>query len=165
MQLRKVRLVIVLCTFVFAFSIVTQAQTERFRIALTGDESTINPYTYVTGYPGWNMLTLQYDTLYQLDTSGVPQPWLVTNTEVSEDGLTVTLDLHEDVTWQDGEAFTAEDVVFTVNYFKEFNHGRFTRDLRPVESAEADGDYRVILTLTALSPSLELGTLADVPKQ
>jgi peptide/nickel transport system substrate-binding protein len=163
MQLRKVRLVIVLCAFVVAFSMVTHAQVDRFRVALTGDESTINPYTYVTGYPGWNMLTLQYDTLYQLDTSGVPQPWLVTNKEVSEDGLTVTLDLHDDVTWHDGEAFTAEDVVFTVNYFKEYNHGRFTRDLRPVESAEAAGDHRVILTLTALSPSLELGTLADVP--
>lgn len=164
MQLKKLRIALLFLVLVIVFSIVTNAQeASRLRIALTGDESTLNPYTYVTGYPGWNMLTLQYDTLYQTDVNGVPQPWLVSNAETSEDGLTVTLDLRDDVSWHDGEAFTAEDVVFTVNYFKEFNHGRFTRDLRPVESAEADGDYRVILTLTALSPSLELGTLADVP--
>jgi len=164
MQLRKLRLVLVLCILVFASSIFVNAQDiERFRIALIADESTINPYTYVTGYPGWNMLTLQYDTLYQLDTEGVPQPWLVSSAETSDDGLTVTLDLRDDVLWHDGESFTSEDVVFTIEYFKEFNHGRFTRDLRPVETVVAEGDYQVILTLTALTPSLELGTLADVP--
>lgn len=133
------------------------------RVAIAGDESTLTPYTYVTGYPGWNLLTLQYDTLYQLDLEGVPQPWLATGSSVSEDGLTVTLDLRDDVTWHDGEPFTAEDVVFTVNYFKEYPQSRFTRALRPVESAAAEGDHQVILTLAAPTPSLEMGILADVP--
>jgi peptide/nickel transport system substrate-binding protein len=132
-------------------------------MGIVGDESTINPYSYVTGNPGWNMLLLQYDTLYQLDGNGVPQPWLATGSTVSEDGLTVTLDLRDDVTWHDGQAFTAEDVKFTVDYFKEFTQGRFTRDLRPIEAAEVTGDYQVTLTLTAPAPSLEIGTLADVP--
>lgn len=136
---------------------------ESLRMSITDDESTITPYTYVTGYPGWNLLTLQYDTLYQFDLAGVPQPWLVTNSEASEDGLTVTLDLREDVTWNDGEALTAEDVKFTFDYFKEFPHGRFTRDLTPVETTETDGDYRVILTLSAPTPNLEQSILADVP--
>lgn len=136
---------------------------EKVRMSITDDESTITPYTYVTGYPGWNLLTLQYDTLYQFDLAGVPQPWLVTNAEASEDGLTVTLDLREDVTWNDGEALTAEDVKFTFDYFKEFPHGRFTRDLTPVEATETDGDYRVVLTLSAPTPNLEQSILADVP--
>ena len=76
--------------------------TEQLRLAVIGDESTLNPYTYVTGYPGWNLLTLQYDTLYQLDIDGVPQPWLATAATSSEDGLTFTLDLREDVVWHDG---------------------------------------------------------------
>lgn len=152
--------------FAFALTFVASAQdssAERVRLAITGDESTINPYTYVTGYPGWNLLLLQYDTLYQLDASGVPQPWLVTSAETSDDGLTVTLNLRDDVLWHDGEAFTAEDVVFTVNYFKEFVHGRFTRALGPIAAVEANGDYGVTLTLSAPAPSLELGTFADVP--
>ena len=139
-------------------------EAEQLRMAIVGDESTLTPYTYVTGYPGWNLLLLQYDTLYQLDGQGVPQPWLATGSEVSEDGLTVTIDLRDDVAWHDGEPFTAADVKFAFEYYKEHTEaGRFTRDLRPVESVEVEGDTRIILTLSAPAPSLELGTLADVP--
>lgn len=138
-------------------------QVERLRVAVVGDEGTLTPYTYVTGYPGWNLLTLQYDTLYQLDLQGIPQPWLATAATVSEDGLTVTLDLRNDVKWHDGEAFTAEDVKFTIEYFKAHSQSRFTRDLRPVEAVAVEGDARVILTLSAPAPALKLGTLADVP--
>jgi peptide/nickel transport system substrate-binding protein len=139
-------------------------ETTQLRIAIVGDESTLTPYTYVTGYPGWNLLLLQYDTLYQLDADGQPQPWLATGAEVSEDGLTVTIDLRDDVTWHDGEPFTATDVKFAYDYFQTNTQaGRFTRDLRPVAATEVDGDYRVVLTLAAPAPSLELGTLADVP--
>ncbi|MCE7981718.1 MAG: hypothetical protein DYG89_11030 [Caldilinea sp. CFX5] len=138
-------------------------QVERLRVAVVGDESTLTPYTYVTGYPGWNLLTLQYDTLYQLDLNGIPQPWLATSATLSEDGLTVTLELRTDVKWHDGEAFTAEDVQFTFDYFKAHSQSRFTRDLRPVASVAVDGESRVILTLSAPAPALELGTLADVP--
>ena len=163
MKKRKIWMFLVLI-MVLALPLSLQAQsTEQLRMGIIGDESTLNPYSYVTGNPGWNMLLLQYDTLYQLDGDGIPQPWLATGTTVSDDGLSVTLDLRDDVVWHDGEAFTAEDVKFTVDYFKEFPHGRFSRDLRPVESAEVTGDYQVTFTLTAPSPSLEIGTLADVP--
>jgi peptide/nickel transport system substrate-binding protein len=140
-----------------------EGAVEQLRVAIIGDESTLNPYTYVTGYPGWNLLTLQYDTLYQLDMNGVPQPWLVTAAETSEDGLMVTLDLREDVSWHDGEPLTAEDVKFTFDNFVVNTQGRFTRALRPVASTEVEGDYRVIITLAAPAPSLQLSTLADVP--
>ncbi len=138
-------------------------QVARLAVAIVGDESTLTPYTYVTGYPGWNLLTLQYDTLYQVDLDGVPQPWLATAATVSEDGLSVTLPLRDDVSWHDGEPFTAEDVKFTIDYFKEYPQSRFSRDLRPVESVAVTGEFEVVLQLSAPSPSLELGTLADVP--
>ena len=133
------------------------------RLAIPGTENSVNPYTYRTGYPGWNMLLLQYDTLMQLDTDGLPQPWLATNVETSEDGLTITLDLRDDVTWHDGEAFTADDVKFTVEYYKEFNHGRWTRNVGSIESVETDGDYKVIFTMSAPTPGFELATLAETP--
>lgn len=135
----------------------------RLRLALVGDESTLTPYTYVTGYPGWNLLTLQYDTLYQLDLNGVPQPWLATSATVSADGLTVTLELRDDVTWHDGQPLTAADVKFTFDYFQANQQGRFTRDLRPVAATAVDGEGNIVVTLKAPAPSLQLGTLADVP--
>ncbi len=54
------------------------AQVEKVRIAIAKDESSANPYTYVTGYPGWYMMMLQYDTLYQVNAKGEPSPWLAT---------------------------------------------------------------------------------------
>ncbi len=135
----------------------------QLRIGILGDESTLTPYSYVTGYPGWNMLMLQYDSLYQLDLDGVPQPWLVSEASTSDDGLTITLDLKEGITWHDGEPLTAEDVQFTVEYYKSTNQGRFARALGPVETVTVEGDQRVVMTLSAPSPSFELGALADVP--
>jgi peptide/nickel transport system substrate-binding protein len=49
-------------------------------------------------------------------------PDLVTDVEVSEDGLTYTYTIRDDVLWSDGEPLTAEDVAFTLNLYKT-NHG------------------------------------------
>jgi peptide/nickel transport system substrate-binding protein len=116
-QLRKLWLgLIILLALPFGVQAGPASQAvEQLRMGIIGDESTLNPYSYVTGNPGWNMLLLQYDTLYQLDGDGIPQPWLATSAAVSDDGLTVTLDLREGVSWHDGESFTAEDVKFTVD--------------------------------------------------
>jgi peptide/nickel transport system substrate-binding protein len=139
------------------------AQVERLRMAIVGDESTINPYTYVTGFPGWNLLMLQYDALMHVDADGVPQPWLASAVEVSEDGLTYTITLRDGILWNDGTPMTADDVVFTVEQFREHPMGRFTRALRSVVTATAPAPNQVVFTLAAPDPSLPLATLADVP--
>ena len=134
------------------------------RAAITGDEGTLNPYTYVTGFPGWNLLMLQYDSLMQIDTEGLPQPWLASSVETSEDGLVYSIELVEGVTWHDGEPLTADDVVFTIEYFTTNPAAsRFARDLNGVEGAEATGDVSVEITLAAPNPSFPLRALADVP--
>ena len=43
------------------------------------------------------------------------EPNLARSWEISEDGLTWAFHLREDVRWNDGEPFTADDVVFTFN--------------------------------------------------
>ena len=139
------------------------AQADTVRAGMVGDEATLNPYTYVTGFPGWNLLMLQYDSLLQFDVEGEPQPWLASGYEVSDDGLTYTVDLVPDVTWNDGEPLTADDVKFTVDYFLANTHSRFTRDLSGVTGAEVTGDNQVTITLEAPNPAFALRALADVP--
>lgn len=137
---------------------------ESVRAAITGGEGTLTPYTYVTGFPGWNLLMLQYDGLMQIDADGVPQNWLADSIEVSEDATVYTVELVEGVTWHDGEALTADDVVFTYEYFPANPAAsRFARDLNSVESVEATGDLTVEITLGAPNPSFPLQALADVP--
>lgn len=133
------------------------------RAAITGGEDTLNPYTYVSGFPGWNLLMLQYDSLMQFDASGEPAPWLAEQVEANEDLTEWTLTLAEGVSFHDGEALTADDVVFTFEYFIDNAAGRFARDLRGVVSVEATDDRTVVVGLEAPNPSFELVALADVP--
>ena len=46
-------------------------------------------------------------------------PWLATAYQFSDDVTSLTLTLRDDVKWSDGEAFTADDVVFTFNMLRD----------------------------------------------
>ena len=80
--------------------------------------------------------------------------------EISDDGLTYTIKLREGVVWQDiepvnGRAFTADDVVATMNGYKE--GGFQAAFLERVDSIEAIDDYTVQFNLSApFSPLVNL---------
>lgn len=64
---------------------------------------------------------LVYETLLYINQlTGKVSPWLADTYTVSSDGLTMTFNLHPGVKWSDGQAFTADDVVFTLNMLKQF---------------------------------------------
>ncbi len=70
-----------------------------------------------------------FDRLVETDTvDGAAQiiPGLADSWDVSEDGLTYTFHLHEGVTFHNGDAFTADDVVFSVNRMME--HDRLAKN-------------------------------------
>lgn len=133
------------------------------RLAITQDEGTLTPYSYQTGYPGYELMTLIYDTLFLMDESLTPQPWLAESVEVSEDGLTYTVTLKEGVAWQDGEVLTADDVAFTIQYFKDNLLGRFTTNSNKVASAEVTDERTAVLTLAAPDATFTQTALADIP--
>lgn len=61
-----------------------------------------------------------YEPLVILDNvTGEEFPWLATGYELP-DPSTIVFTIREDVTWQDGEPFTTDDVVFTLNMLKEY---------------------------------------------
>jgi peptide/nickel transport system substrate-binding protein len=132
-------------------------------IAIGGDETTLNPYTYVTGYPGYNLLMLLHDSLLDLDEANVPQPALATSWEISADGLTYTMQLRDDVTWHDGEPFDADDVAFTFDYVVDNTHPRWTPGVAAVAGVEVTSPTEVVITLTEASPDFPVRPLADMP--
>jgi len=133
------------------------------RMAIAGDESTLQPYAYVTGYPGWNMLSLIYDTLFIMDADSLPKPWIATQDKVSADGLVHTLTLRNDVTWHDGKPFTSADVKFSYEFYKKNTHARWTSAVPNFSSIETPNETTVIITLAAPSAGFAIQTLADVP--
>ncbi|MBL8600265.1 MAG: ABC transporter substrate-binding protein [Devosia sp.] len=75
-----------------------------------------NPY----GSPLLNLLNnLQYTVyeplFYVNQLSGEVKPWLAEEYAYNSDFTEVTLKLRNDVKWSDGESFSADDVIFTVN--------------------------------------------------
>ncbi|MCF3936274.1 ABC transporter substrate-binding protein [Acuticoccus sp. M5D2P5] len=109
-----------------------------------------------------------YESLLRYDTDLEPMPSLAQSWEVSDDELTYTFHLKEGVTWHDGEPFSADDVVFSVDTFLRETHPRLRVSLEHVESIEAPDENTVVFTLKEpFGPFLgifEVGTMPIVPK-
>jgi peptide/nickel transport system substrate-binding protein len=96
-----------------------------------------------------------------------PKPQLATSLSISEDGLQYRFDLRRNVSWHDGQPFTAADVVFSFNLLKSAHpSGRTT--FSNLQDAEAVDDHTVLLTLSRPAPyllyALAAGESPMVPK-
>lgn len=60
-----------------------------------------------------------YDYLIDVDAESALVPNLATGWDISEDGLTYTVGIRQDVTFHDGSALTTADVVYSFNRLKE----------------------------------------------
>ena len=133
----------------------------------TGDWGYPSPYLHYSRGPGYTRTSFIFETLVWKDASGfIPQ--------LSEDWEYVATEnayifkLRNDVTWHDGEQFTAEDVIFTIDYVKT-HPNPFVTLIGPsgVKEAVAIDDYTVKLFLEQpYAPFLNdiAGTLAIIPQ-
>jgi peptide/nickel transport system substrate-binding protein len=105
-----------------------------------------------------------YEALLIYDKDLTPQPWLAKEFEISDDGLTYTFHLQENVLWHDGEPFTAHDVVFTTRDFLPEVHPRASTSFAHAESIEALDDHTVQFTLSQpFSPFIYAFELSSAP--
>ena len=94
-----------------------------------------------------------YDYLVDVTVENTIAPRLATEWMVSEDGLEYEFKLAEGVTFHDGSAFTAEDVVWTFNRLRDPDSDFPTKDLYSnIASIEATNDYAVKFTLVEPNP-------------
>ncbi|WP_274425325.1 ABC transporter substrate-binding protein [Chelativorans sp. YIM 93263] len=109
-----------------------------------------------------------YEGLLRYDKDLEPEPQLAKSWEISEDGLTYTFHLHENVKWHDGEPFTSADVVFSADEFLRETHPRLRTSLEHVESITAPDDHTVVFKLKQpFGPFIgifEVGTMPMIPK-
>lgn len=92
-----------------------------------------------------------YEPLFiQNAVTGEVTPWLATEWETSEDGLTVTFTLREGVLWSDGEPLVAQDVATTFALSQEILGG-----FAYLDSVEAVDEHTAVFHLNrAFSPAL-----------
>lgn len=87
---------------------------QYLKIAFPGEPQTFNPLV-ITDAVSSKVSKLLFDGLTRMNgETYVMEPSLARHWECSEDGLTWTFYLRSDVKWSDGEAFDADDVLFTL---------------------------------------------------
>ncbi|ASC71471.1 Glutathione-binding protein GsiB [Halomicronema hongdechloris C2206] len=126
------------------------ASDGRISMGTTLQARTLDPADAYEIFPGILLYNLG-DRLYTYapgTTDLVPQLATAMPT-ISEDGLTYTIPLREDVVLHDGTLFTAEVMAFSIQRFME-NGGRPAFLLaEKIESVEASDDYELTITLQA----------------
>ena len=100
------------------------------------------------------------------DEDWTPQPYLAKSWDVSEDGLTVTLNLVDNAVFHDGTPITSEDVAFSVDTIKA--HHPFKSMFAPVVSVDTPDAHTAVLNLSKPHPALMLAMsgqlMAIIPK-
>ena len=137
----------------------TTSDPKSFNEILANESST----SLVTGYIFEGLTTVNAHTLRV-------EPLLAESWEVSQDGRQWTFHLRRDVLWNDGEPFTADDVVFTFNQLiynddiPTSSRDIFTIDGKPFKVEKLDA-YTVRFTLPVrFAPFLRGMTQAILPK-
>ncbi|MDR9392373.1 MAG: ABC transporter substrate-binding protein [Trueperaceae bacterium] len=110
-------LAVVLATLALPAALAQQADAEPARggtlvVAMFDTVAHLNP-AITTGGSVHAVADSIFDGLVRLDADGTPRPALAEAWEVLEDGRIYRFHLRDDVTWHDGEPFTARDVRVT----------------------------------------------------
>ena len=97
--------------------------------ALVGEFLRLNPFLDLYNPADHAVDQLLFNGLVRFDSEGIPQTDLAESWGISQDGTVYNFSLRTDVFWHDGEAFTSEDVLFTINLLKS-QHGLVPEDMR-----------------------------------
>ncbi len=119
---------------------------------ISGEPDQLDPHK-TTAYPSFQVLENVYDTLVQPNQELEMEPALAQEWTTSQDGLTWTFTLRDGVKFHNGNAFTADDVVYSYRRIideKLANAYRF----EAVKDIKANGDNSVVITLNRPAPNL-----------
>lgn len=146
-----------------AEAVTDTASVENLTIGLSSDVGPLNIYT---GNLDW-LTDMVYDKLFSPSPYvDEPTPWLAESaTQIDADTWEVVV--RDGITWHDGEAFTAEDVKFTYEYYRDGPANRHTHHVSEVpqidEISIGDDGRTVTFECGYACPSLQTITFADLP--
>lgn len=120
--------------------------------AIAGEPDQLDPHN-TSAYFSFQVLENVYDTLVAPDENLEMQPALAESWETSDDQLTWTFTLRDDVTFHDGSEFTSEDVAYSYNRIIDEELGNAYR-FGAVESIETPDEQTVVIKVSSPSPNL-----------
>jgi len=124
------------------------------RAPVLKEPKTLSPCKITSGWDT-TVIDLIYDTLIRLDLNLNMIPWIAKSWDVQvfEENNTqiITFYLNENVTWHDGKPLTAEDVKFTIEYYRDYEVPTFEPYVSPVYKVETPDKYTVKVYLNTTS--------------
>ncbi|MCM3744691.1 ABC transporter substrate-binding protein [Sporosarcina luteola] len=113
-----------------------------------------------------NVDALLFRGLFRFDENNEPKADIAESFDMSDDKLTYTFKLREDIRFHDGEPLTADDVIFTIESVLDDKNASFLKsDFLEVESLKKIDDYEFELKLKRpFTPILDKLTLPILPK-
>lgn len=136
-----------------------------YREALIGRVQRLNPLFATMNAVDADITSLIFEGLTAANDYGEIVPRLAKSWVVSSDGREYVVTLREDVLWQDGERFSADDVVFTMAILRDktFPGTAATRNFWRTVETEKLGDYlirfRLAQPLGSFLDALRIGIL------
>ena len=115
------------------------------------------------------MLNPMYDPLWVKHVDEI-RYYLAESYTVSEDGLEVVVKLRDGMKWHDGEAITADDMIFTLNVCSDTNNGAGGTNIVIIGDQKVTYEKVDELTVKITTPSASasyaelLGTLILIPE-
>jgi len=138
-----------------------QKAKDTLRYPLTNSESALDPYL-VTGSYANTWAPSVFDTLLDFDAKENIWRGHLAKTWSQPTPTTFEFELRDDVKWQDGHPFNADDVVHTLNYLIDPKVNlRYKATWDWLESAEKLGPYKVRITAKRSLPN---GLMQLVPR-
>ena len=117
------KLISMLLAFILAAGVCTGCSEKQEKgstlVYGSGDYDSINPIMN----EHCEIKHLLFDSLVKPGEDGEPVPGLAESWTYDDDTLTYTFNLRSDVKWHDGEAFTADDVKFTIEAIMNPDNG------------------------------------------
>ncbi len=94
-----------------------------FSEGIVGQPRHINPLLSQSNDPDRDLVSLIYSGLLKHNEAGQLVPDLAKSYEISSDGLNYTFYLKDNILWHDGEKFTADDVIYTIQTAQNADYG------------------------------------------
>lgn len=132
-----------------------------------GAPGRINPLFASFNAVDTDLASLIFSGLTRLGPAGEVLPSLAESWDVSADGKTYTFHLRPDVSWHDGEPFTADDVVFTFAMLQDpgYRGPPFLADLFRTISVQKLDDLTLRVGLAqAFAPFLAYASIGVLPE-
>jgi peptide/nickel transport system substrate-binding protein len=130
------------------------------------DVTSLSPVNWFT-ISDLDVEQLLFNTLVEVNSTGLPAPGLASSWTVSPNGTVYTFNIVQNAKWQDGTNVTANDVNFTFSYWEQYHFPYYEGLAADINHSEVVNNYtvNVVLNHPAAGFLLDLADLGMIIPQ